>query len=53
MRNISPKCCAFTEILRTFANVNGKHCKGNAKMNANKWQNYVIFVKPNAIPTIL
>ena len=36
MRNFTPKCCVFAEILRTFANVNGKHCKSNAEMNAIK-----------------
>ena len=25
-----------TETLRIFANVNGKHCKGNAKINDDK-----------------
>lgn len=33
-RKFITKYCVFRETLRIFANVNGKHCKGKAKMNA-------------------
>lgn len=33
-KNLSRNIACFRETLRIFANVNGKHCKGKAKMNA-------------------
>lgn len=32
-RKFITKYCMISQALRIFANVNGKHCKGKAKMN--------------------